>query len=450
MKNTLPLPLPLNVVDTLPGRLSDHPLLSDPYWILRAPFDAQVFFSASPSAVLPRTMTSHDDVDTPSPRSANVSLDSDVVDVFETYASDVCLLLSQWYCDQYVALIRDPVAEDGLPLSLPSAVSNGGYGGSSTAMNRFGSTDSDGATASKKPPLFVLPPPWTTAAPANHLLGETIIYLRCASNPIDAPPSPPKGLPTFPLRVALCGVSEYARRVVGDCLKDQLGLAVISVEELLKRALAVGERAVGIPKERRSSVDLPSLHVFSQARSGKVIPEEAYVSLVLEEILTLDPSRGFVLVDFPNTKEEARKLVQALSGIDYDAPRPNALQRASEWASACRDLHLEDMKGFDPSKCGLDLVCYLDCDAEKLVTRSLGERMDLRTREVVYVTDDALDSVQYLANVTAPLQVKEMCAVGLTMAMDAAEDLQEFLSKLHLLRTVNLDDYESVDIAATE
>ena len=108
------------------------------------------------------------------------------------------------------------------------------------------------------------------------------------------------------------------------------------------------------------------------------------------------------------------------------------------------------MKGFDPSKCGLDLVCYLDCDAEKLVTRSLGERMDLRTREVVYVTDDALDSVQYLANVTAPLQVKEMCAVGLTMAMDAAEELQEFLSKLHLLRTVNLDDYESVDIAATE
>ena len=441
ISDPLRYPTPINVSDTLPYKLCERPLHSDHIWLLARPFESHIIFPTGLGSP-------EDNQQLLSMNSKRESDDDslttmDIINMENTdYSHKLANYLAEYECKDYIAIIANPTVDEETFASNSSA-----QGSPSPSTDKLPNLPHEELnTNMKKSPHYIMPPDWMSVTPAKHILGEVIVYLRCVADPIPADPEPPVGLPQCSLRIALCGISDGARAGVAERLSQAFGLKLIRAEELTRKAVALGEKALAIPKDKRSWIESISVQAYSCVRQGKAIHDETYVQLLLADISTIENQQGFVIEDFPNTREDARKLIQALSGIDYDSARPHDTQKASLWALPAP--RAPDIASYDVRKCGLDAVIYLECDAEKLVVQRLGERIDLRTEQLVYIDENPVESVQYLSAVKTPHNPKEMCAIGLTMAIDHADEIQEFFSRLQVLQVVNIDDYDNIDIAS--
>ena len=314
----------------------------------------------------------------------------------------------------------------------------------------------------------------------------------------------------FSVRLALCGPSELAKKAVSNAVSEASNgrVRVIRVEKLLNQAIELATQLVasGVPttvKAIESTEGVDSARPVEDSReydrqqlailihsimlAGEVLPDDVYVSLVVLAIRHLsyegcEPSAdqgvggeldsvqapiGFLLEDFPNTKQQASLLVTALSGIDYDSHMPQAADKASPYAvlAPC-ELSVHDI-----SLCGLDSVLFLESAAPNALESVLSEissaRVNIDTDQVVYlkagyntevppsdlstasVTNTAIESLENLWELQGMHSSRHTTALDIAITSNGAPELKKFLGKIGVLKEADPSSFNSLSEFAT-
>ena len=248
------------------------------------------------------------------------------------------------------------------------------------------------------PPANVFVPPHDPAITetGNEIIGG--VGAGAASSSSSAKLRPP----TFPIKMALCGLSEHAKAALANALYTQFDRTVrlISCQDLVQQADTRGRELIASNTYTEVDMELPplsstellmlaqdgddrlALWVLSSLRAGEAIRDELYVALIVRAICALGQEqqrnqyltarlvdhgytipkalsaeiKGYILRDFPNTKQQALLLVEALSGINYDEHKPQPSDKISPFAPA----KPSEMEKHDVALCGLDSVIFIN------------------------------------------------------------------------------------------
>jgi hypothetical protein len=248
--------------------------------------------------------------------------------------------------------------------------------------------DTEAPTDAQVPPTTFNTPEWLSNVPPRYILGDAVINMRCAADPIpdlehfgtagtDTPVPTARDkqasfslsqqlqstvlyenmikshvhtkIPHFLCRVCVCSVSDSARKVVVKTLKQCVfGVSVIMVEELIMSAYELGRELtehfhammqtvsshhMKEGGKERTPKQLLAMSVYHALSLGEALTDEHCVCLLVQAITELpNACPGYVIGDFPNTKAQAVLLLQALSGINYDSHKPQPLDKASKYA----------------------------------------------------------------------------------------------------------------------
>ena len=427
--------------------------------------------------------------------------------------------------DKAPILLSPFVAETAahiVPSAVPTSASKGR--GSVTPVEVEGSP--------VDPLLLVHAPSWILETPSKYLLGEILLSIRCTAE--DHIPSenllgvvddniprheiiesvserePNDGVdtvqmvenvsttvipsvPVFPIRLALFGLSDIARRNISDAVSSlsEGRVRVIRVNDLLCEAIELSSRQ-DIPSttqvdhsslsDSERSKQLGCLHekkelaqrIQSILLSGATVPDDVYVSLVVQAIRDLHNEKyddtiqlesetaklralqGYVLEDFPNDKQQASLLITALSGIDYDSRKPQVTDRASAYAlPAPRDLLTHDA-----SLCGLDAILFMESEntpeIESSLDRILSARMNIDTNEIIYLLNGDMSSsceqpahiepilrVDNLVELNSSSNSRHTISLDLALTSSIAIELKGFLNKVGILQVLDPRAYSS-------
>ncbi|OQR92476.1 flagellar protein [Achlya hypogyna] len=193
--------------------------------------------------------------------------------------------------------------------------------------------------------------------PREFALGEVVAYCKSLTSP--APPLPSRiPLPQFPLKLALVGKPFAGRKTCAKALCDKYGLALLSVHALLEAALAA-----------QSPIGASAAALLV---AGAAVPNAIYVDLLRDAIQSVDPNsyRGWVLVDFLASVDEARDVEKMLTGSVPEPPQPAVVALAPRLPTP--PVPASAFAGTS----GLDLVFRLDVDRTRLYRHCLGKLID--------------------------------------------------------------------------
>lgn len=280
----------------------------------------------------------------------------------------------------------------------------------------------------------VVPPQWITATPADCLLGETVVSLRCVADPIPDHPKVPENIPSQQIRVVLCGTSINMKQKVAQSLTAELGIVNIVVEDLLSGAL---QRGQALDADSCSSeYDKLAYDIHQNALDGHSATDDDYVQLLVEAIASLEQNgKGFVISDFPNTDQQAFKLVTALSGVDYNQHRPQPKDKVSPVLTATAR---EDIV-FDYNQCGFDKFFFISTPHLSVIKNRVTMRKDLTSGEVVSISDE-VNSIETLAEIVTPEHPMDTLSFLLSHGAQALIPVVEFAARLGIASHVVVDD----------
>ena len=136
-----------------------------------------------------------------------------------------------------------------------------------------------------------LPPDWVIASPPDYFLGEAIVAIRCAMDPILEDPEPPIVFPHDVLRLSICGQSETARKALSAQLKEDYGIEILIVENLVTEASKIG-------KDLSSDIEMSAYESLCQkayklVACGESISDQVYVDLIFAKLQELVDSEAF-------------------------------------------------------------------------------------------------------------------------------------------------------------
>ena len=314
-----------------------------------------------------------------------------------------------------------------------------------------------------------------------------------------------KLVPVFSVRLALCGASDLAKKAVSNAVSalSQGSVRIIRVDRLLSQAVDSARASASdstksyltvssegsCEGDDKQSLGLRALNILLK---GQCIPDDIYVSLVIHAIYDLDVERrerafysasdgtsahgdavtGFILEDFPNTKQQASLLVIALSGVDYDTHKAQPADHASRFAP----MAPYEMLVHDSALCGLDRVLYLDATLEASLSERLSARMNTATNAVVFLSPRGDDShadhsrmtshtisdmshgdagghtststllqCRNLEEINDSLSSRHTSSLDITLTSSTGEELREFLTKIGVLSQLHSSAYTSRD-----
>jgi hypothetical protein len=427
----LPLPVPCNVYSVLPHSLSAKPLCADQGWLMGA-----LFTGGSCTA---------GDVGAAEDGSSAVSAGLARRDA-SAFISAVAL--AELAGGEALIAPKPPAfhTAEASPPAAAAAVPEGDAAAVAALLNL------------PKIRTLVDNPSWLFQSKVRQLLGGIIIKTRCVADPLPADPAvaaPPDEFtgpaPAAPVpRIALCGPSDSLKREIALRVQREAApaeLSIISVHELITSLVSLPPTNVKTPKWL-SDEDAESLRetLFADISSGGEVADQSYVKLVTTAISSLPSGVGYILEDFPNTKEQARLLFLALTGIDRTLRRPQPGDRASAFAVAKEEPFVD----YDPSLVGLDAVFFVKPeDLMAPVEHRLRSRRDLKTGGIVTV-DESFASVEAIAEVYTPDLPPGLLSVGLQLARSEMDPLVALLGGMDVLHEISVRDHsaESLDRAA--
>lgn len=184
------------------------------------------------------------------------------------------------------------------------------------------------------------------------------------------------------MNVILIGAQGSGKGTQAQRLGDLLRLKPCASGELLRRAIAEG---TPLGRQARPYYD-----------SGKLVPDEIVIGMVLESINNRGDSHGIMLDGFPRTIAQAHALDDSLkqhgTGIDWvislEVPREMLLDRLSGRYLCQAAEHVWNVKTNPPKVPG---IC--DYDGSPLYQRSddtgekIARRLDIFFGETVHLTD---------------------------------------------------------------
>lgn len=289
-------------------------------------------------------------------------------------------------------------------------------------------------------------PAWLLSTPPKYLLGEVIITASCISESLPEDGVPKFVIPKHAFRGAIYGLSDLARKAVSKQLLQAIpSIHIIRTEDLVHEYSAMYSHAISLESGERTEQQKLAVLLSSYVQSGFAIPDSIYVAILLQTICCITDGSGFIIEDFPNTRAQASSLLEALSGINYEKPKPCPADRASKLICQMPG----DAELYDPSKCGLDKLIYIDAgNVTELSEERLRSRTDLITGASVSITND-IKTVACMQDLYTPLRPVHTHSIDLSNSSSESHDLISFIRSLGLLLLpVNAADFNSLNDAA--
>lgn len=288
---------------------------------------------------------------------------------------------------------------------------------------------------------YVFTPPWLHTVPPPYLLGEAIIAVRRAIDPI--PPEPEVRFDTshIPLRIALFGLSDVMKKKMSEQLQAAIPrIKVITMEKLIQEAI---EYFNATETDLDTEYGQLTKEINDSLYNGVGITDVHYANLLVHSIKSMSKrNNGFVIEDYPNSAEQLLLFLEALSGIRYDSHRP----QPSDYASPFAPMHPQPEWGYDVKKCGIDFLICVDEFHGSGIDGPLRERVrarkNLYTQEIVYLDDEAT-SVKGLQQLYDPTRPVSTAGVDMTVCEQDVEHLINLCENLTLLQCINGQDFTS-------
>lgn len=296
-------------------------------------------------------------------------------------------------------------------------------------------------------------PKWMISTPPIYIFGETMLTLKQIVCPIPDPPCVSEQVPSeLPIRAAILGVSEKFRWAVAVKIAQQKSLfdrlRIISLQELLDEKVKIV-----IELEKKENEDIASWErdLMSDLSLGHPISDIHASCLIIEAIVTLDTSvydYGYILVDYPNTKEQLNELFKCLSNIDYESHRI----QIQDYYSKYLRYKKREIIDFDSLQCGLNLILNFtvtppESPIETNILISSKTRFNrLTNREVIL---DKTMTMEGLCEVYSPLESIHLISISCHEETHHTKQMLTFINKLFLnhensiLRCVNVS-YEEM------
>ena len=216
-------------------------------------------------------------------------------------------------------------------------------------------------------------------------------------------------LPSVPIRMALIGKNYAGKKTISKFLAEKYNLSIIDVDELIRdaviRADISNKRKISADhtesKRLNLTVEQLGANIQINMMQGNAPDDKHLVQLVVHA-MNHEPlsSGGWILVGFPNTKNQAQLLERELSG--YEDPKPSKKGDLKRTVSVKDKSGVHNTESFrnrsliaytdNPSdsrvgipSSGLDAVFLLDISNETSLKRSAGQKFDPVTEEKYHI-----------------------------------------------------------------
>eukprot|EP00903_Cladosiphon_okamuranus_P015252 g14094.t3 len=300
-----------------------------------------------------------------------------------------------------------------------------------------------------------------------HGLGECVIETTLAANPLP-PPQPPPTVPTFSLRICMCGRTLTGKSEQAIRLANRYCLKVLSAEELVQKAMDTATNAMAAGRKTLSREEALGQEASSALLQGGTISDKVYAALLVEaikeieeenvdvaaraeaivqsdgqEVMPSDDGRaeymGWIIDDFPGTAGQAEALEKYLSGYDENAKIPSRMDACSKLAPVRASSEARTEKDFIIS--GIDLAIYVDAPRDTILKRSLGRLFDPVTSESYHFEGllPQYDVVckERLVHPEDPANASAQLSLQVATQEQTSEELKIFLQKFGTLRIVD-------------
>lgn len=154
----------------------------------------------------------------------------------------------------------------------------------------------------------------------NDILAQAVEdVIKLTSQPPQAHQTVP--LPAVPLRIAIVGKRYSGKKTLANAIAATYNMKVIRLDDLVKEAIAIADITVKKVKEKPSSGDKKLSKQQIGARLQLTMmeglsPDDSLLVSLVVEAMSQEPEKpgGYVLVDFPKTRQQAQLLEREISG----------------------------------------------------------------------------------------------------------------------------------------
>uniref|UniRef100_A0A8C4Z9L6 Calponin-homology (CH) domain-containing protein n=1 Tax=Gadus morhua TaxID=8049 RepID=A0A8C4Z9L6_GADMO len=198
---------------------------------------------------------------------------------------------------------------------------------------------------------------------SNNILDHVVLRLKNMVNE-PRPATPPPLFPQFTLKACVLGQPCSGKTTCLAQLAQAHGIHIISPDTLIQEALAAyqsGEKVSPSERAQRGAV------IDQVLRTGKAIPDELLVNIIVETIRLVPDTSGWVLDGFPVNVAQARMLELALGGSTSVPIEKKPPRRGSNKQKAPQALEPIAAKKLPV----LDLVLLLDTPESVLLNRAV-------------------------------------------------------------------------------
>jgi hypothetical protein len=307
----------------------------------------------------------------------------------------------------------------------------------------------------------LLTPSWLFQTDPQYVFGESVVQIRSVVNPIPEQPEPNINISNIPLKMALFGTSDYSKQqIINQVTATIPRMKVISIEGIIKNLLSPS----AVDYTQDSSLNLSTLSAYQSLirdiqlalKKGESIGNKQYAQLLIQEIQQIpDPSNGFIITDYPNSKEQLVSFMEEVSNIRYDHHRP----QPKDFASLYSPLKESEDLIWEIGKCGLDVLLCTDMgnhessqsqsdSIELPLKERIRARKNLYTQETIYLTEE-IETVKGLQYLYDPSRPYATTGLALTKLERDVKELTEFCVKVRILKTVDYGKYELAEEAVT-
>ncbi|XP_051552291.1 sperm flagellar protein 2 [Myxocyprinus asiaticus] len=246
----------------------------------------------------------------------------------------------------------------------------------------------------------------------NDILDHVVSHLQnMIIKPNTSPPNPL--FPRFTIRACVLGKTYSGKTTCLTRIHNVLGLHVLSVNTLIQEALSAyqqnnlercssstdGTSLDSGPhshetqtsghheRKEKEKWSLRAQHgaaVEKILRTGKAVPDELLVDIIVDAIRNVPADSGWILDGFPVDVTQAQMLENALNGTKPDGAEPKT-QPSSRAKNKTTSKHPP------PPSAALDLVVLLDVSDEQVLERAAQQTVVVDSREQEREDSDALE-----------------------------------------------------------
>jgi adenylate kinase family enzyme len=281
-------------------------------------------------------------------------------------------------------------------------------------------------------------------------------------------PYPVTIIPTVPLRIAITGKKYAGKSTLAKVLAEKYQLTILRIDDLVKDAIANADISVKKGKDKNSS-EKDKKPLSKQQIGAKLqlamlegqAPEDSLLVALVLEAMSQEPERpgGYLLVDFPKTRQQAQLLEREISG--YEDPKPikkGDLKRSKDKERATTGNRNRSM--INPTEnpqdnpvpqpiSGLDAVFLLDVNNEVAFKRASGQLIDPISNQKYHIENnpppvDAPGTYDRLATVEDPSRSLAQLQYHLSTFSEEEESLKEWLNQFKTLHVIDANSSREV------